>query len=48
MPGGLAFDSTQSYIAFGIVKFVRYSLAGLYLINSVPGFKGEFFSGRID
>lgn len=31
MPGGLALDSTQSYIAFSVVKLVGYSLFALYL-----------------
>jgi hypothetical protein len=42
MPGGLAFDSTQSYIAFGVVKFVGYSLAGLYLKTQYPDSKANF------
>jgi len=36
MPGGLTFDSTQSYIVFGAIKFVGYSLAARYLKTSYP------------
>jgi hypothetical protein len=31
MPGGLAFDSTQSYVVFSGIKLVGYSLYALYL-----------------
>ena len=30
MPAGLAFDSTQSYVAFAAIKFVGYSLSAVY------------------
>jgi len=30
MPGGIAFDSAQSYAAFAAIKFVGYSLSTLY------------------
>ena len=30
MPGGLTFDSTQSYVAFAVVKFVGYGLSAVY------------------
>lgn len=36
MPGGLAFDSAQSYVAFAAIKFVGYSIAGLYLSSKHP------------
>lgn len=36
MPGGPAFDSVQSYVAFGAIKFVGYSLFALYLKRDYP------------
>jgi hypothetical protein len=30
MPGGLTFDSTQSYVAFAAIKFVGYSASAFF------------------
>ena len=36
MPGGPAFDSTQSYIAFAVVKFIGYSAVTNYFNHRHP------------
>jgi hypothetical protein len=36
MPGGPAFDSTQSYVAFAVVKFVGYSISAIYFNTRYP------------
>ena len=36
MPGGLDIHATQSYIAFGVIKYAGYSLSTLYLNHRYP------------
>src|SRR4051812_19052819 len=37
MPGGLAFDSAQSYVAFAAIKFVGYSASAFFFNKKFIG-----------